>query len=163
MGLLFAGRGDKLSAHDQALLNQMKQLHQFFSDRPIQPAMPDHLMKELSDGSGIFLHFDQPLGRESQILWIGTMVPGRFCEADQERVRSTHGPGYVHFHQKRIPGSDPMAGHGGRGGEDGYWFRHIAVTSIPRGDMMAGTGVPWGPVSPGIDLDFMPTPAPECP
>ncbi len=163
VGIGFLFSGGKISARDQALLNEMKQLHQFFSDNPIQPAMPDHLIKELSDGTGIFFHFNKPVGQESMILWMGSMVPGRFCKADQERVQSTYGPGFVHFHQQRIPGNDPMAGHGGKGGEDGYWFRHIAVTNVARGDMMAGTGVPWGPVAPGIDLNFMPTLAPDCP
>jgi hypothetical protein len=162
IGFLFAGRGEKLSPRDQVLLNEMKQLREFFQDNPIQPAMPDHLIKELSDGTGLFFHFDKPVGQESMILWMGSMILGKFCIADQERVQSAQGPGFVHFHQKRIPGSDAMAGHGGKGGEEGYWFRHIAVTNIPQGDMMAGTGAPWGPVNPGIDMDFMPTPAPEC-
>ncbi len=160
IALLYGGSGG--SARDQVLVNEFKQLRGFFADNPIQPAMPDHLIKILSDGTGIFLHFDKPVGQDSRILWIGTFIPGRFCRTDEEQVRQTYGPGFVHFHQKLIPGNDPNAGHGGRGGEEGYWFRHIAVTDIPYGDMMAGTGVPWGPVSPGIDMNFMPTPAPEC-
>jgi hypothetical protein len=155
--------GGGLSAQDQVYAQQMRQLRAFLNDNPIQPAMPDHLIKTLADSSLFFLHFDQPVGQDSQILWIGTAVPGRFCKADQERVQAAQGPGFIHFHQKNIPGNDPMAGHGGKGGEDGYWFRHVATTSIPKGDMMAGTGVPWGPVRPGIDMDFMPTAAPACP
>ena len=155
--------GGGLSAQDQAYAQEMKQLRAFFNDSPIQPAMPDHLIKVLADGTGIFFHFDKPVGQDSMILWLGTMVPGKFCKADQERVQTASGPGFAHFHQKSIPGTDPMAGHGGKGGEDGYWFRHVAATSIPKGDMMAGTGVPWGPVKPGIDMNFMPTPAPACP
>lgn len=161
--VLYGGTGTKLSARDQALLNEFKQFRGFLNDSPIRPAMPDHLIKIFSDGTGFFLHFDKPVGQDSQILWFGTMIPGRFCKADEDRVRQTYGPGFVHFHQAFVPGSDPNAGHGGRGGEEGFWFRHIAATPIPYGDMMAGTGVPWGPVSPGIDLNFMPTSAPECP
>jgi hypothetical protein len=162
IGFLFAGLGDKMSPRDRALLHEMKQLHEFFQDSPIQPAMPDHLIKEISDGTGLFFHFDQAVNQATKLLWLGSMIPGKFCKADQDRVLATHGPGFVHFHQKQIMGNDAMAGHGGQGGELGYWFRHIAVTPIPRGDMMAGTGVPWGPVNPGIDMNFMPTPAPEC-
>ena len=87
---------------------------------------------------------------------------GRFCQGEQARVEASYGPGFTHFHKQSTPGNDPAAGHGGVGGEDGFWFRHIAVTNIPQGDMMAGTGVPWGPVRPGIDYDFMPTAAPQC-
>jgi hypothetical protein len=163
IALIYGGTGSKLSARDQVLANEFSQLRAFFRDRATEPSLPDHLYKMLSDGTGLFLHFDKPVGQDSKVLWIGTIVPGRFCKADEERVRQTYGPGFVHFHQKFIPGNDPNAGHGGKGGEDGFWFRHIAVTEIPFGDMMAGTGVPWGPVSPGIDMSFMPTPAPECP
>ncbi len=155
--------GGGLSAQDQVYAQEMKQLRAFYSDSPTQPALPDHLYKIFSDGTGAFFHFDKPVGQDTMILWIGTLVPGRFCKADQERVANSYGPGFVHFHQKFTPGSDPNAGHGGKGGEDGYWYRHIAVTNIPKGDMMAGTGVPWGPVKPGIDMNFMPTPAPSCP
>jgi hypothetical protein len=151
-----------LSPKDMVFAQEMGELRMFYSDSPIQPAMPDHLIKVLSDGTAIFFHFDRPVGQDSKILWVGTFVPGRFCKADQERVQATYGPGFVHFHQKSIPGNDPNAGHGGKGGEQGYWFRHIAVTDIPKGDMMAGTGAPWGPVRPGIDMNFMPTPAPSC-
>lgn len=163
IGILFAGSGGKISAHDQALINEMQELRQFLNDSPTQPPLPDHLYKILEDGSTVFLHFNKPVGQDSMVLWIGTSVPGKFCKADQEKVAQTYGPGFVHFHQKFVPGSDPNAGHGGKSGEDGYWYRHVAVTNIPQGDMMAGTGVPWGPVHPGIDMNFMPTPAPDCP
>lgn len=165
IALFYGGTGSKLDARDQVLANGFKQLREFLSDSPIQPAMPEHLIKILEDGTGFFLHFDKPVGQDKQVLWLGTMIPGRFCKADEERVRQAYGPGFVHFHKKFTPGNDPNAGHGGKGGEEGFWFRHIAVTDIPHGDMsamMAGTGVPWGPVSPGIDMNFMPTPAPEC-
>lgn len=161
IGILFGG-GGKLSPQDKIYAQEMRQLREFFSDSPIQPAMPDHLIKMLPDGTGMFLHFNKPVGQDTMLLWIGTMVPGKFCKADQEKVQAAYGPGFPHFHQKKIPGNDPMAGHGGKGGEDGFWFRHIAITHIPQGDMMAGTGVPWGPVMPGIDMNFMPTSAPEC-
>ena len=166
IGILFAGSGGKISARDQALVNEMQQLRQFMGDSPTQPPLPDHLYKILEDGSTVFLHFNKPVGQDSMVLWIGASVPGKFCKADEDRVAKTSGSGYVHFHQKFISGNDPTAGHGGKGGEDGYWYRHIAVTNIPKGDMMAmmaGTGVPWGPVSPGIDMNFMPTLAPDCP
>ncbi len=151
-----------VAGREQVYAQEMQQLRSFFEDKPTQPHLPDHLYVLLEDGTGLFLHFDKPVGRDSQILWIGTLVPGKFCKADQERVAKAYGPGFVHFHQKFIPGSDPNAGHGGKGGEEGYWYRHIAVVNIPKGDMMAGTGVPWGPVKPGIDMNFMPTPAPQC-
>lgn len=151
-----------LSSQDKVFAQEMSQLRSFYTDSPIQPAMPDHLIKVLSDGTAIFFHFNKPVGQDSRVLWVGTFVPGKFCKADQDRVQATFGPGFVHFHQKSIPGNDPNAGHGGKGGEQGYWFRHIAVTDIPKGDMMAGTGAPWGPVKPGIDMNFMPTPAPSC-
>lgn len=151
-----------LSAHEKVLANEMQQLVDFYKDSPITPAMPDHKIRVLPDGSGMFFHFNAPYGQESQLLWIGQLVPGRFCKADQQQVEAAYGAGFSHFHKKFTPGSNPEAGHGGVGGEDGYWFRHIAVTNIPQGDMMKGTGVPWGPVSPGVDVNFMPTAAPEC-
>lgn len=151
-----------LSARDQVRANEMEQLLSFYNSAPITPAMPDHRIVMLGDGTGMFLHFNGMLGKESQLNWIGQVVPGHFCKAEQDRVQAAYGPGFTHFHKKITPGNDPAAGHGGVGGEDGYWFRHIAVASIPKGDMMAGTGVPWGPVSPGIDSNFMPTPPPQC-
>lgn len=153
IGILFGGGGGKLGPREQAYINEMKQLRAFYDDKPTQPHLPDHLYVLLEDSTGMFLHFDKPVGQDSKILYIGPIVLGRFCKADQERVEQAYGPGFTHFHQKFIPGNDPNAGHGGKGGEDGFWFRHIAVGEF---DM------PWGRVEPGIDFNFMPTPAPEC-
>jgi hypothetical protein len=146
--------GAGLSERDSVYAHQMKQLRKVFDDSPFQPAFTNHLYMELDDGSLMFFHFNAPLGQDSRLLYIGIAVPGRFCKQDQERVESQYGPGFPHFHQKVVPGAtDAGAGHGGQGGEEGYWFRHVAVGEF---DM------PWGHVTPGIDHNFMPTPAPEC-
>lgn len=49
--VLYGGAGNKLSARDQALLTEFKQFREFLNDSPIQPAMPDHLIKIFTDGT----------------------------------------------------------------------------------------------------------------
>jgi len=168
IGVLFAGGGGKLSPQEQAYLSEMEQLRDFLgpvNDQPFDAPLPEHQYKVLKDQNGdvigaVFLHFDKPVGQDRKILYIGDAVPGKFCNTPE--VQELIKKGYVHFHTtNKVP--TPDAGHGGKGGEPGFWLRHIAVAPIPKGDMMAGTGVPWGPVKPGIDFNFMPTPPPDCP
>lgn len=144
----------KVVKEKQPEAEQMQLLKVAFNSDPIQPAMPDHKIMELKDGSLIFLHFDKDASEpEAKLMYVGTAVPGVFTKADQERVTEKYGEGFTHFHQKQgALGSTPDANHGGKGGEKGYWFRHIAVTQL---DM------PWGKVEPGIDNKFMPTNPPK--
>ena len=102
------------------------------------------------DGGGfVFLHFDKPIAEATKILYTGHTVPGKFCKEDQDALPE----GFTHFHKKFVEGDNPQAGHGGKGGEEGYWFIHIAINEF---DM------PWGHVVPGLDKVFMPTPPPSC-
>lgn len=132
--------------------DQMKQLQAAYNARPIQPHMGDHQFMALDDGTLLFLHFDKAADKAEKLLYVGQAVPGKFTKAEQERVERQFGKGFTHFHQKNCSGSNPEACHGGKGGEDGYWFRHVAVDSFT---------MPWGAVKPGIDHNFMPTPPPQ--
>lgn len=153
-----------LSARELTHAKEMAQLIDFYDSVPITPEMPNHKIVMLDDGTGMFLHFNTAYGQEQTLNWIGQLVPGMFCAAEQERVEASYGPGFTHFHKKSTPGTDPTAGHGGVGGEEGYWFRHIAVRNIEQGDPNESNGMafPWGPISPGIDYNFMPTTPPAC-
>ncbi len=135
---------------DAALMHQLKDF--FGTDQPFDAPLPEHLYKVLDDGTAIFLHFDKPLAEgPTKILYIGDAVPGKFCNTPEVQELMTKG--YVHFHTtNKVP--TPEAGHGGKGGEDGFWLRHIAVGEF---DM------PWGHVTPGIDYNFMVTQPPDCP
>ncbi len=158
------GEGVALSERDQVSAYEMNQLVELYDDTPMQPHLPNHKVLMLDDGTGMFLHFNAGYGNEQTLNWIGTLVPGSFCKADQERVIEKYGSGFIHFHKANTPGTDPTAGHGGVGGEEGYWFRHIAVRNIEQGDPAESGGMafPWGPISPGVDHNFMPTTPPEC-
>lgn len=68
IAVIYGGSGNKLSARDQALLTEFKQFRGFLNDSPIRPAMPDHLIKIFSDGTGFFLHFDKPVGQDSHLM-----------------------------------------------------------------------------------------------
>ena len=112
------------------------------------PAMTDHRVFMLPTGGVIALHFDNlNLSRAENLNWVALGVPGVFCKDDQERVEAQFGPGFTHFHD--------MVNdiHGGAPGAEGVWFVHTAVRDFQA---------PWGPVSQGIDHNFMPTAAPEC-
>ncbi len=140
------------SDSDSAEAVQMGQLRAAYTDTPIDPPMPDHLFMELDDGTLLFLHFDGPVDDAEELWYVGQAVPGAFTAAEQERVNEQFGDGFTHFHQKDCPSDSADACHGGQGGEDGYWFRHIAVDSFT---------MPWGEVQPGIDHGFMPTSPPQ--
>ncbi len=114
------------------------------------PAMTDHRAYMLPDGVIVALHFDNlDLSRAQNLNWVALGFPGRFCASDKQRLEGSVGRGFTHFHD--------MANdtHGGAPGADGVWFVHTAVRSFDS--PMSG-----GPVTPGVDMNFMPTPAPDC-
>ena len=127
-----------------------------FDYRPTDPHMANHMYKKVdTDGEFVFLHFDKPIGQAAKVWYTGNGVPGKFCKEDQNEVEKKYGDGFTHFHKKKVnkDGATPEDGHGGLGGEEGFWFRHVALAEF---DM------PWGQVLPGVDYNFMPTPPPEC-
>lgn len=112
------------------------------------PTMTDHRAYMLPTGAIIALHFDDmDLAKAKNLNWIAFGVPGRFCLSDQQRIEAQFGPGFTHFHDIK---NDT---HGGKAGAEGVWFVHTAVREFDA---------PWGHVTPGTDLKFMPTPAPAC-
>jgi len=127
-----------------------------FDYRPTDPHLPTHMYKKVdTDGEFVFLHFDKPVDQATMVRYTGNGVPGKFCIEDQKEIEKKYGDGFTHFHKKKVNKDDatPEDGHGGSGGEDGFWFRHVALAEF---DM------PWGQVLPGVDYNFMPTPPPEC-
>ena len=103
---------------------------------PTIPRLPDHVYKEIDSGQYVFLHFDKALPEATKVLYTGRIIPGKFCKEDQDKLP----PGFTHFHKAFVDSDNPQDGHGGVGGEDGYWFVHVAVAEL---DM------PWGQVVPG--------------
>lgn len=146
--LVFTACGGGTSAEEK----QMEQLRSVYTDRPVSPHMGDHMFLELDDGTLTFFHFDSVVEEADKLLYVGQAVPGKFTAAEQRGVEEQYGAGFSHFHQKDCPGESAEACHGGSGGEDGYWFRHIAVDTFT---------MPWGEVTPGIDNNFMPTQPPQ--
>jgi hypothetical protein len=114
------------------------------------PTMTDHRAYMLPTGVVMALHFDNmDLSRAENLNWLALGIPGTFCASDQQRVEAAYGAGFTHFHD--------MVNdiHGGAPGASGVWFVHSAVREF--NSPMSG-----GPVKPGIDMNFMPTPAPNC-
>ncbi len=140
---------------EQVAVQTGKQLvHAYSRDaQPFQTPLPEHLFLINDDQTVQFLHFDRPVREATRLLYVGYGVKGRWCAEDQERIERAAGTGFTHFHRTaRVPTAD--AGHGGsKPGEDGYWLKHVAVAEF---DM------PWGHVTPGTDMNFMPTTAPKC-
>ncbi|MBI2846978.1 MAG: hypothetical protein HYX82_03755 [Chloroflexi bacterium] len=112
-------------------------------------SMTDHRAYMLPSGVLLALHFDDmDLNQAKNLNWVAWGVPGRFCKQDQERLEKQYGAGFTHFHD--LKGDT----HGGAPGAEGVWFVHVAVREFDA---------PWGHVKPGVDANFMPTPAPSCP
>lgn len=130
---------------------QLVQVYQY--DQPFETPPPEHLFLVSPEGSVVCLHFDKPLKEATRLLYVGYGVKGRWCAEDQARIEAAAGKGSTHFHRvARVPTAD--AGHGGsKPGEVGYWLKHIAVAEFE---------MPWGRVTPGTDMTFMPTKAPKC-
>lgn len=117
--------------------------------KPVEmPSMTDHRALMLPSGVIIAMHFDNMnLSKAQNLNWIALGIPGKNCKADHQRIEAAFGEGFTHFHSIK---NDT---HGSAPGEEGVWFVHVAVRDFEA---------PWGPVSPGIDRNFMPTPVPDC-
>lgn len=115
---------------------------------PFDPPMPDHLVLDVGEGQILFLHFDRPANQAgAKLLYVGDGFRARFSAEEQPYGGQT---GFTHFHRLKAPTVD--AGHGGPPGAEGYWMRHIAITSFEMMGMKA---------EPGVDFKFMPTVAPS--
>lgn len=109
-------------------------------------SMTDHRAYMLPTGVVLALHFDNlKLDQAENLNWVAIGMPGKFSKQDQERINKQFGPGFTHFHDLKADT------HGGPPGTEGVWFMHVAVREFDA---------PWGRVKPGVDLKFMPTPAP---
>ncbi len=119
-----------------------------FSDNPlIGGQVAPRLSKWVTDDVFLFLQFDNAdPAQATRLLDIGIGVKGVFCAEDQPD-RS-----FTHFH--RYDASDYKEGHGGDPGAEGYWLTWAAVDTFETRDGRR--------VTPGIDYEFSPTPAPSC-
>ena len=149
LGLLLAAACGEDSGIESAMGAQIKQA---YTATPLKPAMPDHQFMAAGDGTFMFVHYDKPAEDATKLLYVGVAVPGTFTKEEQARVEEQFGKGFTHFHQGNCASASADACHGGSGGEDGFWFRHVAVDSFK---------MPWGDVKPGVDLAFMPTVPPR--
>lgn len=127
-----------------------------FTDRVFGNETPHHVWRlapEGDDAGGrlLFLYLDAEDPEDAEDVWyVGEGVRGRFCIGSQPDGGRT---GFVHFHRTTDPSGEWDRDHGGADrGTEGYWLRYTAVADIE---------MPWGAVRPGIDHDFMPTPARE--
>lgn len=136
----------------------LDQLVHRFDDRPFNEAQleaegtdrnytPSHVWKFVSDESFIGLHLNEPNPEDAtDLLYITIGKKGYFNQESQPNEEFTH------FHLAEADGWE--AGHGGQSEDDeGYWLTHIAATELemPFHDE---------PIGPGVDYEFMPTPAP---
>lgn len=135
-----APTGEPLSAADiEALVGA-------FDSEPIRGGQdtPKHVFKWVSDDTFLFLHFNKPNPLEADYIeYVGVATKSVFSKESQPD------DSFTHFHKAYADSWD--GGHGGTGGEEGYWFSHVAATDFEA---------PWGQVSPGVDYNFMPTPPP---
>ena len=153
LGLLLAAACSDDDDDSNVVSTMGTQIQSAYTASPLKPAMPDHQFMAAGDGTFMFVHYDKPVADATQLLYVGVAVPGKFTKQDQTRVEQQFGKGFTHFHQgSNCPGENADACHGGQGGEDGYWFRHVAVDNFE---------MPWGDVKPGVDLAFMPTVPPR--
>lgn len=122
-----------------------------FDDQPLsdsQSPWPGHRIKWVTDETFIFTHWnhDDP-AQADELNWIGVGVKGVFCSEDRP------GPERYWRHFHHYDAENYPAGHGNVLGGSGYWLTHIAVRDFTA---------PWGEVGPGVDEDFMHTPAEAC-
>ncbi|MFW6181684.1 MAG: hypothetical protein ACOC8N_08050 [Spirochaetota bacterium] len=155
----FAGSREKLEARNREIADLQEQVARLETDakfwrqltallKPVEmPLMTDHRAFVLPSGLVLALHFDNmDLDKAENLNWVAIGIPGEYWKEDQERVETLYGKGFTHFHDME---NDI---HGGEPGAKGVWFVHIAVRDFEA---------PWGPVTAGIDHNFMPMPAPE--
>lgn len=147
-GFAFGGGNREEKARLQTDATFWRQLTALMT--PVEmPLMTDHRAYMLPSGLIVALHFDNmDLDKAENLNWVAVGIPGRYWKADQQRIEAQYGKGFVHFHDLK---NDT---HGGQPGAEGVWFVHIAVREFDA---------PWGRVKPGIDQNFMVTPAPEGP
>lgn len=152
--LLFTGwsYGATFAPAPETMQGLGPQLVQSFSFEPFTPPMQNHLWMDAGQDKVKFLHFTKPVkDPEATLIFIGDGIKGRFCAEDQPEKGKT---GYVHFHQATAAHAhSPKDAHGGKGGEEGYWLRHIAIGEFEfKGKKM----------EPGIAMNFPSTPPPTC-
>jgi hypothetical protein len=136
--------------------DEIQTLVDIFDDNPMADAqlnspsgeyIPRFAWKWVTEDTFIGLMFDHPEPTESSAVHYAVVgTKGLFTE------ESRPGPEFRHFHRPTAESWE--AGHGGEGGEQGYWMTHIATTQLnyPFHDE---------PVTAGVDYDFFPTPIPE--
>jgi plastocyanin len=119
-----------------------------FDDNPlIGGQVAPRLSEWVTEDVFLFLQFDNPdPAAATRLLDIGIGVKGVYCAEDQPD-RS-----FTHFH--RFDALEYREGHGGDPGAEGYWLTWAAVDTFETGDGRQ--------VTPGIDYEFSPTPAPSC-
>ncbi|OLB76173.1 MAG: hypothetical protein AUI14_19515 [Actinobacteria bacterium 13_2_20CM_2_71_6] len=95
----------------------------------------------------IFLQFDNPdAAKATALRYVGIAVRGRFCKSKQPT------PDFPHFHRTDAP--DYAHGHGGPPDTAGYWLLWLATDTFATHDGRQ--------VTPGVDRQLSPTPAPDC-
>lgn len=102
----------------------------------------------VNDRVAMFLQFDNSdPAKAAALRYIGVSVTGVFCAEDQPGGANG---GFPHFH--RLDAPSYAQGHGGPAGTPGYWLSWIAVDTFDQRDGRH--------VTPGVDYQFSPTPAP---
>lgn len=101
----------------------------------------------VNEEAAIFVQFDKPDPAErTSLRYIGLSLTGEFCDRNRPHRDFTH------FHRVNAP--EYSQGHGGPPGTKGYWLSWLALDTFDTGDGRH--------VTPGVDREFSPTPAPRC-
>jgi hypothetical protein len=129
---------------------EIRRLHAMFDDNPLLGGqVPPRRHLWVNRDVSIFVQFDSnDAALATRLRYIGISVKGVFCAEAQP-----DGPtgAFTHFHRLTAPVYGQ--GHGGAPGEIGYWLTWLAVDEFLLGTRR---------VTPGIDYQFAPTPAPTC-
>jgi hypothetical protein len=120
-------------------------LASLFNDQPFQGGqISPRVAKWVNEDVFIFFQFDKSnASSATDINYVGIGKKGTFCESDRP------GPEFVHFHKWNS--TSYKEGHGQQAGDEGYLLMWVATGEF---DLQGRH------VTPGVDLEFSPTPTP---
>ena len=129
----------------------IQQLAAQFPDNPLTGGQTaPRSYRWVNDRVAIFLQFDdRDAGKATKLQYVGVSVKGVFCAESQPGGAQG---GFTHFH--RLDAPEYGQGHGGPPGTPGYWLSWTAVDEFTARDGRQ--------ITPGVDYQFSPTPAPAC-
>lgn len=118
-----------------------------FNEQPLQGGqMPPRVFKSLYEGVIAFAEFDNnSVSEAKEFHWIGIFKKASYCRSTQPTAD------FVHFH--RLVAANYASGHGGPPGVEGFWGSWLTAERFQSQGR---------DVTPGIDREHNPTPAPAA-